>query len=472
MAVTRKISGLGYLLFSAVLLLSCSATLNPNKFGHDDKPLSPYLEISTFKTFDKTNKLLLNLTFNIDAGSLIYQIQDRRLVARADIHLEVLNEKKQTVVLSKNYPVRIRKKLTADMAALGSYKISKKLDLPAGKYTLRVLALDKSTGETSSFTTTASVPEAKKGVPSLTNIQLFGYDPKAKGYDPLNDYNIQARFDTLRLVVQASIPENAEKPFQMISKLTRFASDTLPARSIGDPNYSKSSIRYKGVNYYQKETLQTINRKFLDQRNVTVEFKYPTLKRGNYRFEAILKKSSLGKEKRANRDFGIKSTNFPALESPREKAQTLAYLMGSEEYDHLLSIQNEDSLEKTVNQFWYNHIENRAKAKALKEQYYDRATTANKEFANFKEGWKTDQGMTFILFGNPWIIDKDLGKETWFYTYDRTDEEKTFTFERTKVESSSYPFKNYILKRNFDYNNVLYQQKRLWFSGQILDTQI
>jgi hypothetical protein len=127
---------------------------------------------------------------------------------------------------------------------------------------------------------------------------------------------------------------------------------------------------------------------------------------------------------------------------------------------------------KAIDQFWYSNIENKSKAQEVKEQYYERVSIANEEFSNFKEGWKTDRGMVFILFGNPWILDKDLGKQTWFYSYNRFDESKTFTFLRTKVFNDSYPFHNYLLQRKFMYNNVLYQQKRLWLSGQIIDTQI
>ena len=33
---------------------------------------------------------------------------------------------------------------------------------------------------------------------------------------------------------------------------------------------------------------------------------------------------------------------------------------------------------------------------------------ANKQFSNYKEGWKTDMGMMYILFGPPWYIESTL----------------------------------------------------------------
>jgi GWxTD domain-containing protein len=246
----------------------------------------------------------------------------------------------------------------------------------------------------------------------------------------------------------------------------------MASRPIGDADYSTSSIQYKGVNYYQKEIIRSSSRKLINKGNISVEYKYTSLERGNYRFRAQLLESEIVGEQNSSKDFAVRSKNFPLLKTPHERAQSMAYLMDDKEHKELLSIKNSDSLQNAIDSFWYTNIGDITKAQNAKSQYFDRVLTANKEFTNFKEGWKTDQGMVFILFGNPWVIDKDFETKTWFYSYNRLDEDKTFEFFRTRVKNDSFPFKNYILERKFDYNNVLYKQKRLWFTGQILETQI
>lgn len=461
------------LLVLLILLSSCSATLNPDKFtnGENSPTPSPELTVSTTGLFNTEHESIMNVNINIERGSLIYKLDRRSLIAQTIVYLKIINEKNDTVVVDEKYDVKIVKPLTSDINALGTQKLNKQFKLPAGEYTVQVSAVDESTGEQSLVTTTSKVQNPNKQTPFLTDIQLLCYNPKSGIYETVTNYGLEAKYDTLRFIVQVSVPANLDEPLQMTSNLIEFASDTLPARPIGNANYSESSLHYKGVNYHRKEKIQTINRKLLpDDKNVTVIFNFPMVDRGNYRFNVELKKSSGGDKKQI--DFGIRSEHFPVLTTAWEKTKPLIYLMDDDEYKELMLIKNVDSLKNAIEQFWHHHIQPRAKAREVMQQYYSRVVVANKEFSNFKEGWKTDEGMIFILFGNPWIIDKDLKKKTWYYSYNRLDHSKSFTFERVKVFSESYPFKNYVLKRKFDYNNVLYQQKQLWLSGAILDIQI
>lgn len=57
----------------------------------------------------------------------------------------------------------------------------------------------------------------------------------------------------------------------------------------------------------------------------------------------------------------------------------------------------------------------------LMEEYYSRVEYANKNFKHFLEGWKTDMGMVFIIFGSPNNVDRhpfDIDAkpyEVWYY---------------------------------------------------------
>jgi len=93
---------------------------------------------------------------------------------------------------------------------------------------------------------------------------------------------------------------------------------------------------------------------------------------------------------------------------------------------------------------------------------------ANKQFSNFKEGWKTDLGMIYILFGPPWYVDDSLNRMRWSYSYNRNDPDYNYLFETPKLKSEFYPYQNYLLQRNQYYFNIEYQQTQLWLTGQIL----
>jgi GWxTD domain-containing protein len=46
-------------------------------------------------------------------------------------------------------------------------------------------------------------------------------------------------------------------------------------------------------------------------------------------------------------------------------------------------------------------------ANELMDEYYSRVNYANANFRNFREGWKTDMGMVYIVFGAPNEIDRN-----------------------------------------------------------------
>jgi hypothetical protein len=55
------------------------------------------------------------------------------------------------------------------------------------------------------------------------------------------------------------------------------------------------------------------------------------------------------------------------------------------------------------------------------EEYFARVDYANEKFKSRRDGWKTDMGMVFIIFGNPDYVDRhpfELGSqpyEIWDY---------------------------------------------------------
>jgi GWxTD domain-containing protein len=127
------------------------------------------------------------------------------------------------------------------------------------------------------------------------------------------------------------------------------------------------------------------------------------------------------------RDFGVKSLNFPAVRTPSERAAPLACLMrGKYLHDHpkllkkikspeqavrlipkdssyskLMALTDPDSLCSVVARFWQDRLGWGQKAQRVEQLYYRRVETANVLFSDYKAGWKTGRGMTYILFGRP-----------------------------------------------------------------------
>src|SRR5690625_5315948 len=101
------------------------------------------------------------------------------------------------------------------------------------------------------------------------------------------------------------------------------------------------------------------------------------------------------------------------------------------------------------------------KAKSVISLYYERVEQANKQFTSFKEGWKTDLGMIYILFGPPWYVDRYLNTMAWSYSYDRTDPRYNYIFERPYMRNEYYPCDNYLLQGNQGCFYIYFSQLQL-----------
>jgi GWxTD domain-containing protein len=243
-------------------------------------------------------------------------------------------------------------------------------------------------------------------------------------------------------------------------------------------NYGNSSLPYKGIEYDEYEIVRQTDRVLQQEGSVLLEIPVDPLSRGNYRFEVLVyegdqeptedQESLLYKA----REFAIKSENYPFLRTPRELAEPLVYLMKEDEYETMMAIEDDTQLKEAVDRFWLSNVQSLSDAGLTLEKYYQRVEEANKQFSNFKEGWKTDAGMMYILFGQPWYVERQVNVMRWSYSYDRSDPETNFLFEQPKVKNEFFPFNNYLLLRSQSYYSVYYRQLQLWLSGGILQRDI
>jgi GWxTD domain-containing protein len=231
-------------------------------------------------------------------------------------------------------------------------------------------------------------------------------------------------------------------------------------------SYGPSSIQYQGIEYDQETLVRQSQRRLLQQGSVFIEFKFPQQKRGNYRFEVTSDKEE--SELFKARDFGVKSPNYPAVKTALELARPLAYLMGDDEYKEMMAISEPDSLKQAIDRFWLREIGNKNEAINVIKLYYQRIEEANKQFSNFKEGWKTDTGLAYVLFGPPVYVNRRGRNMRWVYSNNLVNDRRSFQFGQPTFRSDSFPFTHFILNRSQSLYQVQYQQKELWLTGLIL----
>ncbi|MEZ5072231.1 MAG: GWxTD domain-containing protein [Bacteroidales bacterium] len=130
-------------------------------------------------------------------------------------------------------------------------------------------------------------------------------------------------------------------------------------------------------------------------------------------------------------NFGM---DFPEIKSPAALMEPLFYLATQAEYRDL---RQEANRKLAVDDYWLDLGTSLEKSRELIRIYYNRVLYSNLYFTTNTEGWKTDRGMIFILFGPPNRIRKTGTEEQWYYMSRRKSSVVAFRFERRSDPFSS-----------------------------------
>ena len=102
---------------------------------------------------------------------------------------------------------------------------------------------------------------------------------------------------------------------------------------------------------------------------------------------------------------------FPYVATDAQRLFTLRYLNPRWEFEELMAMEPE----KAVDEFWYFKSRKQDRSEDMMRTYYGRVQRANELFTSYKEGWKTDRGMIFIIYGTPDKVFKFKDREVWEY---------------------------------------------------------
>lgn len=105
-------------------------------------------------------------------------------------------------------------------------------------------------------------------------------------------------------------------------------------------------------------------------------------------------------------------TAYPRMTSPENMIEPLAYLANQ---DELSAMRNAEKTKAALDEFWIKCGGNVDKARELIRIYYTRALYSNFYFTSYKEGWRSERGMIYIIYGPPDKVYKTADGESWGY---------------------------------------------------------
>jgi len=117
---------------------------------------------------------------------------------------------------------------------------------------------------------------------------------------------------------------------------------------------------------------------------------------------------------------------FPYVATDAQRLFALRYLNPRFEFEDLMNMKPEDA----VSEFWYFKSRKQDRSDDMVRTYYSRVQRANELFTSYKEGWKTDRGMIFMIYGSPDKVYKFKDREVWEYGYNAFYSGLRFSFSR------------------------------------------
>jgi GWxTD domain-containing protein len=153
--------------------------------------------------------------------------------------------------------------------------------------------------------------------------------------------------------------------------------------------------------------------------------------------------------------------SFPKVVEPDMMIPPLEYLTTTEEFN---ALKKEENSKLAVDNFWQKMAGNNLDmAREIIRIYYNRMFYANLFFTSYKQGWRTDRGMIYIIFGPPSAITKNATSETWEYYVRQDASNLTITFNKV---ASKYTENHYVMIRNDSYSRFWRMAVDSWRKGK------
>jgi GWxTD domain-containing protein len=162
--------------------------------------------------------------------------------------------------------------------------------------------------------------------------------------------------------------------------------------------------------------------------------------------------------------FLVVNSRYPRLSMEEELIEPLVYMSTNVEINNF---KNSEELKEALDLYFLAMTSgNQSLAKQIIKSYYRRVEKANKLFTTYKEGWKTDKGMIYLILGPPSRIQRNGQREVWLYSQSANFSEIIFTFYRKQNQFSE---DHYELVRYPEYGAYWYPFVEAWRTGSVLE---
>jgi GWxTD domain-containing protein len=176
-------------------------------------------------------------------------------------------------------------------------------------------------------------------------------------------------------------------------------------------------------------------------------------KKGFYHFQ-------LDTSKRDGVTLFYYSDVFPEIKKAEDLITPLRYITTKQEYDELNKSINKKA---AIEAFWTASAGSQERSREIIRKYYNRVQDANIFFSSYQEGWKTDRGMVYLIYGAPNVVYRTANAETWIYGEENNVNSLSYSFSKVINPFTTNDFR---LERSVVYKQAWYTAVDIWRQGR------
>ncbi len=161
--------------------------------------------------------------------------------------------------------------------------------------------------------------------------------------------------------------------------------------------------------------------------------------------------------------FGIKvvPADYPKFQKITHVVEPMLYISTQSETKTLRGVREP---KPELDKFWLTLGGSPDNARKVIKRYFQRVSYANALFTGYKQGWKTDRGIIYIVFGKPDRVLTTTDQLQWIYGSPSSQQGVVFTFEK---KDNQFSGSHYELIRDNRYKTPWKNTIELWRSGLV-----
>jgi len=348
-----------------------------------------YLDALSFQSND-SSAARIDLYTQVPFQGLRFVAGDSGFIARYEITIDILNGD-GNAILEKTWNEEVHVRNFDETQSRREYSpATGSFTLPPGSYEMRIELREVESGKTITQLRKVDIENYAQAPFSVSDIMLVNHVTNEGGQSTImpnvsgNLYDTPRGFSLFFELYNKTGADSAAFTYRVFDKKEKLMYTQSERRRL-DGKKSEiiaeiDSTRFPAGSYHLEVEAQTIQKS-----DTIVSYKV---------------------EKRRN--FTMRWGSMPLTVEDLDLAiKQTKYIANTKEFDAMMEASTLDQKQKLFEEFWRKRDPSPdTQRNENMEEYYSRVQYSNEHFSHFVDGWRTDMGMVFILFGSPSSVDR------------------------------------------------------------------